>query len=90
MSRKFPISQKLLDHKNSDVKITSIAHQVGYLESSHFNRHFKAEFGMTPTQYRQDEIPVGVAGDERLRRSAGSRQRIGRRAPRICVAASGD
>jgi AraC family chemosensory pili system transcriptional regulator ChpD len=33
------------------MSVKSVARWLGYRRESHFNRHFKASFGMTPTQF---------------------------------------
>lgn len=40
----------------TDITINRIASQVGYVNFSSFNRMFKKETGMTPGQYRKQEI----------------------------------
>ena len=41
----------------SDASILSISEEVGFDNLSYFNRAFKKEYGMTPSQYRkQDDI----------------------------------
>ena len=39
--------------KDSTLHIMYIATMVGYDSSSHFNKQFKREFGVTPTEYRE-------------------------------------
>ena len=51
--RKLRLAQacQLLEH--SDQPVARIAHHVGYRNLSNFNRQFRAEHGLTPTQYRR-------------------------------------
>ena len=39
---------------NTDGKVSAIAAQVGWLEHTHFDRAFKAHFGLSPTEYRKN------------------------------------
>ena len=41
--------------KGSQYRISEIADMVGFNTIKYFNKHFKEEFGMTPTQYRADD-----------------------------------
>jgi AraC-like DNA-binding protein len=36
----------------SGVSATDVAHEFGFFDSSHLNRHFKHAYGLTPTQYQ--------------------------------------
>jgi AraC-like DNA-binding protein len=36
--------------------IKAIAPEVGYKDASHFEREFKKNYGMTPSQYRADKL----------------------------------
>lgn len=38
----------------SDLRITEIAHEVGFMESGHFSRQFKHLFGVSPSEYRAE------------------------------------
>jgi AraC-like DNA-binding protein len=38
---------------HSDVSLASVAHNHGFFDQSHFNRHFTRAFGVTPGQYRR-------------------------------------
>ena len=38
--------------RSTDLNITRIAYDVGYIESSHFSRQFREHFGMSPSEYR--------------------------------------
>jgi AraC-like DNA-binding protein len=44
--------------KESDAPVSTIAHQVGFGNVSHFNRVFKSIVGVSPTQYREIELVV--------------------------------
>ena len=37
---------------NSDKRITEIAHELGFSDSSHFSRTFKKNFGVSPKEFR--------------------------------------
>jgi AraC-like DNA-binding protein len=43
-------ARELLRHTH--FRVAEIADRLGYLDTSHFIREFKAAFGMTPTEYR--------------------------------------
>ena len=38
---------------SSDVTITEVAYRLGFQSSQHFNRYFKRNTGMTPTEFRK-------------------------------------
>ncbi len=38
---------------NSDAAVTVVAHEAGFADHSHFCRHFRRAFGVTPTRYRR-------------------------------------
>jgi AraC-like DNA-binding protein len=40
--------------KTAYSKISDIAHDLGFCDSSHFNRLFRQRFGVTPNQYRRN------------------------------------
>lgn len=42
----------------TDLKIHEIGYEVGYENVNHFIAHFKKNTGMTPTQYRQQGLPL--------------------------------
>jgi AraC-like DNA-binding protein len=39
--------------RNTDMKISEIAKQIGYNSADHFSRVFKAEYHMSPQEYRK-------------------------------------
>ena len=39
--------------KETDARVSVIAAQVGWLEHTHFDRAFKAHFGLSPSEYRK-------------------------------------
>jgi len=41
--------------RDSQLNITEIAYMVGFNTLKYFNKHFKATFGVTPSQYRNNE-----------------------------------
>lgn len=47
---KLEAAKKLLEH--SYLRVKEIAYQVGFMDNSHFVRDFKHAYGMTPAQYR--------------------------------------
>lgn len=44
--------------KNTDLSISQIAAEVRRTDASHFNRNFRKEFNMLPTEYRQLFAPT--------------------------------
>ena len=40
--------------KETEDKVSAIAAQVGWLEHTHFDRAFKAHYGLSPSDYRKD------------------------------------
>jgi len=40
--------------RSSDLRITEIAYEVGFMESGHFSRQFKQFFGSSPSEYRAE------------------------------------
>ena len=38
---------------STDVTITEVAYRLGFQSSQHFNRYFKRNTGMTPTEFRK-------------------------------------
>lgn len=46
-------ARRSLTSQNSHAKISDIAHDLGFCDSSHLNRLFRQRFGVTPSQYRQ-------------------------------------
>ena len=47
-------AKRSLALQNSYTKISDIAHDLGFCDSSHFNRLFRQRFGVTPNQYRRN------------------------------------
>jgi AraC-like DNA-binding protein len=47
-------AKRSLALQNSYTKISDIAHDLGFCDSSHFNRLFRQRFGITPNQYRRN------------------------------------
>jgi DNA-binding response OmpR family regulator len=41
--------------KKTDLRVTEIAFEVGFVESSHFSRQFRQLYGMTPSEFRESE-----------------------------------
>ena len=44
--------------KRTDKSLTEISYECGFGSTRSFNRAFIATFGLTPTEYRQDGIPI--------------------------------
>ena len=40
--------------KETDEKVSAVAVQVGWLEHTHFDRAFKAHYGLSPSNYRKN------------------------------------
>ena len=49
--RRLQRAARLLNETNG--KVSAIAAQVGWLEHTHFDRAFKAHFGLSPSDYRK-------------------------------------
>ncbi len=47
------VAKKLL--RTTNIRISKLYSEVGYHDEKHFLKTFKAETGMTPTEYRQDQ-----------------------------------
>ena len=52
--RQYRIRQAKYYLVNTDRKIQEVGAAVGYGEPAYFNRTFRAECGMTPTEYRKN------------------------------------
>ncbi|MEN8801245.1 MAG: helix-turn-helix transcriptional regulator, partial [Thiogranum sp.] len=48
---RFDAASELL--KGTELKVTDVAHQLGYSDSAHFSRAFKRIAGVSPRVYRQ-------------------------------------
>lgn len=46
-------------------RLLDLALSVGFSDLSHFNRRFRARFGMTPSERRAQTLPVTARGDRR-------------------------
>lgn len=46
-------ARELLETGDWFYRISEISYQVGLPDISHFSRHFKRKFGVTPTEYRK-------------------------------------
>ena len=44
--------------RDSQYRISEVADMVGFNTIKYFNKHFKDEFGMTPTQYRSENMSI--------------------------------
>lgn len=51
--RKLRLAQACKLLKDSDLSVASISHRVGYSNLSNFNRQFRAQHGVTPSEFRQ-------------------------------------
>jgi two-component system response regulator YesN len=47
--------------KDTNLKAYAIAEKVGFTHDSYFNRLFKRQTGLTPTEYRRRRVPAGDA-----------------------------
>jgi AraC-like DNA-binding protein len=56
VQRRVSVAQQLL--KQSDIKVSCVAHEVGYLSQSAFARHFKRITGVSPRAYRKSSTPA--------------------------------
>lgn len=50
--RRLDLAYRLLSARSVDVRISSVAFEVGFGDLSHFNREFRRRFGMTPSDVR--------------------------------------
>ena len=57
---KFQHFLKLLQHHQSDRKITDAVYDCGYYDQSHLNNYFKKTTGLTPWQYKLDHHLLAV------------------------------
>lgn len=48
---RFDVASEML--QNAEIKVTDIAHQLGYSDSAHFSRAFRRVSGVNPRAYRQ-------------------------------------
>lgn len=55
-SRRLRLDQACVNLLEEERSLTSIAHQAGFMDLSHFNRAFKQHTGRTPAQYRASLI----------------------------------
>ncbi len=55
-------SQALADSAFARFTVAEVAYHFGFKDASHFSRAFKAEFGMTPVQYRRERGGLSVGG----------------------------
>nr|MCR5712008.1 helix-turn-helix domain-containing protein [Prevotella sp.] len=49
------IQAKMLLDSHQHLTIQQISHRLGFTEQSSFSRYFKANTGMTPSEYRRKE-----------------------------------
>jgi AraC-like DNA-binding protein len=49
---------------NSDLTISEIALEVGYLSLSHFSSVFRQRFGVSPREFRRNPRAVGATLEE--------------------------
>jgi AraC-like DNA-binding protein len=50
------------DREQSHRSITQIAFSAGFNDAAHFSRLFRAEFGQSPTEYREHAAPHRIGG----------------------------
>lgn len=50
---------RLLEH--TDATVAQISHSVGYSNLSNFNRRFRDEYQMTPSEYRRTRVRAGLS-----------------------------
>ncbi len=52
VARRAKLERAAAELLRSEASVTSVAHAAGYADHSHFCRHFRREFGVTPSRYR--------------------------------------
>jgi len=60
--RRLRLSQACRMLQQSDATVSSISHGVGYANLSNFNRQFRQEYGVTPSEFRARADDAGPAG----------------------------
>ena len=55
-------SQALADNAFAHFTVAEVAYYFGFKDASHFSRVFKAEFGVSPVQFRREHGGLSVAG----------------------------
>lgn len=53
-------AKRIMD-ANAGLSISDVAGKCGFYDTSHFTRSFKNIFGITPTQYRRDGLPMAAS-----------------------------
>lgn len=61
-SRRLELCAQALRHAGSEQKLSVLALDCGFADSSHFSTAFRQHFGMTPGDYRRRHGRPGVAG----------------------------
>lgn len=64
------IRAELANPMNRDVSITTTCFRWGFNDSATFSRAFRAEFGVSPREYRREQVP-GASGASRRGRLVG-------------------
>lgn len=55
--KKYRIKKASLLLKNNEGNVSETMYKVGFSSASYFSKCFKAEFGMTPKEYQQEQVP---------------------------------
>ena len=55
-------AKRLLEETN--MSITEVGHEIGCYDTSHFNRKFKAAYGMTPNEFRKQLKECNCSGQD--------------------------
>ncbi len=65
--RRLELATRLLIH--SDLLVGEVGNSVGWADANYFTRRFRAEFGVTPTAYRErhwQDMASGAVGTKKF------------------------